>query len=61
LKDTASRLWIKIVGPVDEVAFLLIGAGLANGSWTLIYGIIEEESTNFQPIVYLYDGRIPAT
>jgi len=44
---------------IESVAFPLIGAGLANGSWKVISKIIEEESHDFQPVVYLFDGEIP--
>lgn len=44
---------------VTAVALPLIGAGLANGRWSIIAKIIEEEATNFQPVVYLVDGIIP--
>ena len=46
-------------GEVDAVALPLIGAGLANGRWSIISKIIEEEATNFQPVVYLVDGIVP--
>lgn len=42
-----------------RVAMPLIGAGLANGSWPILSAIIEQESTTFQPVVYLLDGRVP--
>ncbi|CAM6053373.1 unnamed protein product [Sphagnum tenellum] len=42
-----------------EVRMPLIGAGLANGKWSIISKIIEEESIDFQPVVYLLDGRLP--
>lgn len=45
--------------PDAAVALPLIGAGLAGGHWPTIAAIIEEESTAFQPVVYLYDGKIP--
>lgn len=35
-----------------RVGFPKIGAGLANGDWSVIEKIIEEESTHFQPVVY---------
>lgn len=37
------------------VTFPLIGAGLANGDWAVIAKIIEEESTEFQPVIYVQD------
>jgi O-acetyl-ADP-ribose deacetylase (regulator of RNase III) len=37
-----------------SVAFPRIGAGLANGDWDTIAGIIEETAT-FQPVVYNYE------
>lgn len=50
------------LGDLDNppsIAFPLIGAGLANGSWKNISGIIEEFSETFVPVVYLLDGKIP--
>jgi O-acetyl-ADP-ribose deacetylase (regulator of RNase III) len=44
---------------ITAVALPLIGAGLAGGSWKTISEIIEHCSTNFQPVVYLIDGKIP--
>jgi O-acetyl-ADP-ribose deacetylase (regulator of RNase III) len=41
---------------VPELAMPLIGAGLAGGDWSLISQTIEEESTNFQPVVYIMDA-----
>lgn len=49
---------ITACGGFHSVGFPLIGAGLANGDWTIISRIIEEES-QFQPIVYTLDGTIP--
>lgn len=49
----------KVLGIVDTVAMPLIGAGLAGGSWAVISSIIEDESTHFQPVVYLIDGKVP--
>lgn len=48
-----------IYGEIDAVAMPLIGAGLANGRWSVISKIIEEESHSFQPVVYLVDGIVP--
>ena len=42
-----------------HVAMPLIGAGLGGGHWPTIAAIIEAESTNFQPVVYTLDGKIP--
>lgn len=36
-----------------EVVMPKIGAGLANGDWSIIEKIIEDTSTNFQPVVYV--------
>lgn len=41
------------------VAMPLIGAGLAQGKWSIISKIIETYSVNFEPVVYLIDGEIP--
>ncbi len=45
-----------MVGLDSRVAMPLIGAGLAQGSWAVISDIIETNSKNFQPVVYLIDG-----
>ncbi len=37
---------------ICEVAMPKIGAGLGGGDWNIIAQIIEEESINFQPVVY---------
>lgn len=42
-----------------RVAFPLIGCGLANGKWSIVSKIIEEEADAFQPVVYLLDGKPP--
>ena len=47
------------VGVIDAVALPTIGAGLANGSWRIISEIIEEEAKDFEPVVYLFDGKMP--
>ncbi len=36
----------------EPVSFPMIGCGLAGGDWNIVSAIIQEESTNFQPIVY---------
>ncbi|RYD53974.1 MAG: hypothetical protein EOP83_22665 [Verrucomicrobiaceae bacterium] len=46
---------------INLIAFPLIGAGLAGGSWSRIAGIIESGSKHFTPVVYLLDGKIPTT
>lgn len=48
---------IKDVNPGTSVGFPLIGAGLANGDWKVISKIIEEESTDFIPVVYVLDEK----
>lgn len=40
-----------------EVGFPMIGAGLGNGDWHVISAIIEEASTHFKPIVYLFKDQ----
>lgn len=54
--DPAAR---EVFGEINAVAFPLIGAGLAGGSWKTIARIIEEEAVAFQPVVYLIDGVVP--
>ena len=39
---------------VTEVAMPRIGAGLGGGDWAIISKIIEDTSTNYQPVVYDY-------
>lgn len=43
----------------EPVSFPLIGCGLAGGDWTIMSQIIEEEATNFQPIVYALNDEVP--
>lgn len=43
----------------EDVAFPLIGCGLAGGDWKIVSSIIEEESTNFQPLVYILNDEVP--
>jgi O-acetyl-ADP-ribose deacetylase (regulator of RNase III) len=43
------------VQAIPRVAMPKIGAGLANGEWAVIEKLIEEFSTNFQPVVYVLD------
>lgn len=42
-------------GKLTRVGFPKIGAGLGGGDWEVISKIIEDESHNFRPIVYLKD------
>ncbi len=42
----------------EPVAFPMIGCGLAGGDWSIVGPMIEEESTNFQPIVYALNDEI---
>jgi O-acetyl-ADP-ribose deacetylase (regulator of RNase III) len=44
----------------SRVAFPMIGAGLANGNWTVISSIIESYS-DFTPVVYYIDERYKET
>lgn len=53
-KSIKSFEWTKVA-----MALPLIGAGLAQGKWSIISQIIEEESNHWQPVVYLMDGVIP--
>lgn len=39
-------------GECVAVGMPLIGCGLGNGKWSIISAIIEEEATNFVPVVY---------
>jgi O-acetyl-ADP-ribose deacetylase (regulator of RNase III) len=43
----------------EPVAFPMIGCGLAGGDWNIVKEILEEEATNFQPIVYILNDNIP--
>jgi len=42
-----------------EVAFPLIGCGLAGGEWKIVSAILEEEAINFQPVVYILNDEVP--
>ena len=44
-----------------DVAMPLLGAGLGGGSWKKISGIIEQNFTDVEPVVYILDGIIPTT
>lgn len=44
---------INYLYPGERVAMPQIGAGLAGGDWNEISKIIQEESTNFIPVVYV--------
>jgi len=37
---------------INSIAMPMIGAGLGGGDWNVIEAIIENEATNFQPVVY---------
>ena len=43
------------VTPMVRVAMPKIGSGLAGGDWEIIEQLIEDNSPNFQPIVYVID------
>ena len=45
----------------ERVAIPLVGAGLANGSWSVISSIIEASAKNYTPVVYLLDGKVPGS
>lgn len=42
-------------GKLTRVGFPKIGAGLGGGDWEVIAQIIEDESHNFTPVVYVQD------
>lgn len=48
--------WCKMWG-FKSIAMPKIGAGLANGDWNIIEKIIEEECTDVQPVVYVFEGE----
>jgi O-acetyl-ADP-ribose deacetylase (regulator of RNase III) len=41
---------------VKAIAMPRIGAGLGGGNWRIIEAMIEETSTNYQPVVYDYES-----
>lgn len=43
-------------GVIDRVGLPKIGAGLANGDWSVIAEIVARQATAFQPVVYIHDG-----
>ena len=42
----------------ESVSFPRLGCDRAGGDWTIMSQIIEEESTNFQPIVYFLNDEV---
>jgi O-acetyl-ADP-ribose deacetylase (regulator of RNase III) len=52
----------RVAGEFETVGLPQIGAGLANGDWTIIAKIIEDEAKDFTPVVYILDkGLFAAT
>ncbi len=49
----AERPWHIKTDEFISLAMPTIGAGLGGGDWEVISTIIEEESKNFQPVVYM--------
>jgi O-acetyl-ADP-ribose deacetylase (regulator of RNase III) len=47
-----------VAGRFETVGMPMVGAGLANGDWTIIAKIIEEEAKDFIPVVYIIDPKI---
>lgn len=43
-----------------ELCMPTMGAVLAGGKWSVIASIVEAYSTRFKPVVYLFDGKMPA-
>ena len=43
---------------ITHIALPKIGTGLANGDWSIIEKIIEEECTDVQPVVYVLEGEL---
>jgi len=60
LSYKALRVGVRSINRIisEPVSFPLIGCGLAGGNWQLVQEILEQESTNFQPIVYLLNDEI---
>jgi len=51
---------INNIAPGEEVGMPMIGSGLARGDWNRIAEIIERESREYQPVVWVLDaGLIP--
>lgn len=61
LNYTALRRGLSLINKniKEPVAFPAIGCGLAGGDWKLVSSIIEEETTNFTPVVYLLNDSVP--
>ncbi len=51
--EEANRFAVQ--GQIGAVAMPRIGAGLGGGKWRIIEAMIEETSTDYQPIVYDYE------
>jgi O-acetyl-ADP-ribose deacetylase (regulator of RNase III) len=44
---------------IDKLFMPTMGSALAGGSWAVLSSIVERYSTNYQPVVYLFDGFVP--
>lgn len=58
IREAIKNVNEKVKGLYNTVGMPMIGAGLANGSWDIISKIIEEESTDFIPVVYIVDQKV---
>ena len=58
---TNGIIWInEHIEDCSELLMPTMGAVLAGGKWPIIAAIVEEYSTRFKPVVYLFDGKLPA-
>jgi O-acetyl-ADP-ribose deacetylase (regulator of RNase III) len=44
---------------MKAVAIPLIGCGLGGARWSIVHDIIELTATNYEPVIYIPDGKIP--
>ncbi len=44
---------------MDKLFMPTLGCALAGGRWPIVSSIIETHSRNYQPVVYLFDGKMP--
>ena len=42
-----------------SISYPLIGCGLAGGDWNIVSRLLEENSSNYEPIVYILNDRVP--
>lgn len=58
IRDAMKLANEKVKGISTTIGMPMIGAGLANGDWKIISRIIEEESHDFTPVIYVLEEQL---